>query len=211
MLRFRTFFCGGSRYYIYLFCLAFIYIDFFFSVWHIYICRHYYFRWKILFVSTVFSFLALWKADSISQIQFSFCVTQMSQFSKRDVYSGIRTSALVSWNSILGCDLCLFPASTTLNVTHRPVTQTAAKLPIPRTPTNHQVVYTTLPAPPAQNPVRGAVMPGPGLRPVNPQTGGRGCFSSMHTLARHSLMCSTWRMWCSGFWFRFVNWFFLHE
>ncbi|KAK2535056.1 Atf7ip [Columba guinea] len=63
-------------------------------------------------------------------------------------------------------------ASTTVNVTHRPVTQTAAKLPIPRTPTNHQVVYTTLPAPPAQNPVRGAVMPGPGLRPVNPQTGG---------------------------------------
>lgn len=132
----------------------------------------------------------------------------MSQFSERDVYSGIRTSALMSWNSILGCDLCLFPASTTVNVTHRPVTQTAAKLPIPRTPTNHQVVYTTLPAPPAQNPVRGAVMPGPGLRPVNPQTGGRGCFSSMHTLAWHSLMCSTWQMWCSVFWFRFVNCFF---
>jgi len=56
------------------------------------------------------------------------------------------------------------------------VTQTAAKLPIPRAPANHQVVYTTLPAPPAQNPVRGAVMPSPGLRPVNPQTGGRGCF-----------------------------------
>ncbi|KFP53853.1 Activating transcription factor 7-interacting protein 1, partial [Cathartes aura] len=67
-------------------------------------------------------------------------------------------------------------APTTVNVTHRPVTQTAAKLPIPRTPANHQVVYTTLPAPPAQNPVRGAVMPSPGLRPVNPQTGGRGCF-----------------------------------
>ncbi|OPJ69022.1 activating transcription factor 7-interacting protein 1 isoform A [Patagioenas fasciata monilis] len=63
-------------------------------------------------------------------------------------------------------------ASTTVNVTHRTVTQTAAKLPIPRTPTNHQVVYTTLPAPPAQNPIRGTVMPGPGLRPVNPQTGG---------------------------------------
>ncbi|KAM6303517.1 activating transcription factor 7-interacting protein 1 isoform 3-T4 [Podargus strigoides] len=61
---------------------------------------------------------------------------------------------------------------TTVNVTHRPVTQTPAKLPIPRTPTNHQVVYTTLSAPPAQNPVRGAVMPSPGLRPVNPQTGG---------------------------------------
>ncbi|XP_065514653.1 activating transcription factor 7-interacting protein 1 isoform X4 [Caloenas nicobarica] len=63
-------------------------------------------------------------------------------------------------------------ASTTVNVTHRPVTQTAAKLPIPRTPANHQVVYTTLPAPPAQNPVRGAVMPSPGLRPVSAQTGG---------------------------------------
>ncbi|KAM6306926.1 activating transcription factor 7-interacting protein 1-like [Podargus strigoides] len=61
---------------------------------------------------------------------------------------------------------------TTVNVTHRPVTQTPAKLPIPRTPTNHQVVYTTLSAPPAQNPVRGAVMPSAGLRPVNPQTGG---------------------------------------
>ncbi|XP_069710735.1 activating transcription factor 7-interacting protein 1 isoform X5 [Phaenicophaeus curvirostris] len=63
-------------------------------------------------------------------------------------------------------------APTTVNVTHRPVTQTAAKLPIPRAPANHQVVYTTLPAPPAQSPVRGAVMPSPGLRPVNPQTGG---------------------------------------
>ncbi|XP_075355244.1 activating transcription factor 7-interacting protein 1 isoform X4 [Mycteria americana] len=63
-------------------------------------------------------------------------------------------------------------APTTVNVTHRPVTQTAAKIPIPRAPANHQVVYTTLPAPPAQNPVRGAVMPNPGLRPVNPQTGG---------------------------------------
>ncbi|NXK28020.1 MCAF1 protein, partial [Arenaria interpres] len=63
-------------------------------------------------------------------------------------------------------------APTTVNVTHRPMTQTAAKLPIPRTPTNHQVVYTTLPAPPAQTPVRGAVVPSPGLRPVNPQAGG---------------------------------------
>ncbi|KFO96041.1 Activating transcription factor 7-interacting protein 1 [Calypte anna] len=62
--------------------------------------------------------------------------------------------------------------STTVNVTQRPVTQTVAKLPIPRTPANHQVVYTTLPAPPAQNAVRGAVMPNPGLRPVNPQAGG---------------------------------------
>ncbi|XP_051640098.1 activating transcription factor 7-interacting protein 1 isoform X4 [Manacus candei] len=63
-------------------------------------------------------------------------------------------------------------APTTVNVTHRPVTQTTPKLPIPRTPANHQVVYTTIPAPPAQNPVRGAVMTNPGLRPVNPQAGG---------------------------------------
>ncbi|KFQ30212.1 PREDICTED: activating transcription factor 7-interacting protein 1 [Merops nubicus] len=63
-------------------------------------------------------------------------------------------------------------APTTVSVTHRPVTQAAPKLPIPRTPTNHQVVYTTLPAAPAQNPVRGALMPSPGLRPVNPQAGG---------------------------------------
>ncbi|XP_065598886.1 activating transcription factor 7-interacting protein 1 isoform X4 [Cyrtonyx montezumae] len=63
-------------------------------------------------------------------------------------------------------------APTTVNVTHRPVTQTAAKLPIPRAPANHQVVYTTIPAPPAQNSVRGAVMPSPSLRPVNPQSGG---------------------------------------
>ncbi|XP_027642500.1 activating transcription factor 7-interacting protein 1 isoform X6 [Falco peregrinus] len=66
----------------------------------------------------------------------------------------------------------LSTAVTTVNVTHRPVTQTATKLPIPRATANHQVVYTTLPAPPAQNPVRGAIMPSPGLRPVNPQTGG---------------------------------------
>ncbi|NXI43505.1 MCAF1 protein, partial [Galbula dea] len=63
-------------------------------------------------------------------------------------------------------------APTALNVTHRPATQTAAKLPIPRTPTNHQVVYTSLPAPSAQNPVRGPLMPSPGLRPINPQAGG---------------------------------------
>ncbi|KAM6417651.1 activating transcription factor 7-interacting protein 1 isoform 8-T10 [Pluvialis apricaria] len=63
-------------------------------------------------------------------------------------------------------------AATTVSVTHRPVTQTAAKLPIPRAPANHQMVYTTLPAPPAQTPVRGAVVPSPGLRPVNPQAGG---------------------------------------
>ncbi|NXN94246.1 MCAF1 protein, partial [Rhinopomastus cyanomelas] len=63
-------------------------------------------------------------------------------------------------------------AQTTVNVTHRPVTQAAAKLPIPRAATNHQVVYTTLPAPPAQNPVRGALVPNPGLRPVNPPNAG---------------------------------------
>ncbi|NXV76980.1 MCAF1 protein, partial [Atlantisia rogersi] len=63
-------------------------------------------------------------------------------------------------------------AVTTVSVTQRHVTQTAAKLPIPRTPTNHQVVYTSLSAPPAPNPVRGAVMPSPGLRPLNPQAGG---------------------------------------
>ncbi|NXS31235.1 MCAF1 protein, partial [Pomatostomus ruficeps] len=63
-------------------------------------------------------------------------------------------------------------ASTTVNVTHRPVVPPVPKLPIPRNPTNHQAVYTTIPAPPAQNPVRGAVMTSPGLRPVTPQTGG---------------------------------------
>ncbi|KAM6094111.1 activating transcription factor 7-interacting protein 1 isoform 5-T10 [Chlamydotis macqueenii] len=63
-------------------------------------------------------------------------------------------------------------APTTVNVTHRPATQPAAKLPITRALANHHVVYTTLPAPPAQNPVRGAVMPSPGLRPVTPQAGG---------------------------------------
>ncbi|XP_067415759.1 activating transcription factor 7-interacting protein 1 isoform X2 [Emydura macquarii macquarii] len=63
-------------------------------------------------------------------------------------------------------------AQTTVNVTHRPLTQGAARLPVPRAPANHQVVYTTLPAPPAQNPVRGAVMQSPGLRQVSPQSGG---------------------------------------
>ncbi|KAM7056224.1 activating transcription factor 7-interacting protein 1 isoform 3-T6 [Acridotheres tristis] len=63
-------------------------------------------------------------------------------------------------------------ASTTVNVTHRPVTPAVPKLPIPRTPASHQVVYTTIPAPSAQNPVRGAVMTSPSLRPVTPQTGG---------------------------------------
>ncbi|NWV44129.1 MCAF1 protein, partial [Grantiella picta] len=63
-------------------------------------------------------------------------------------------------------------ASTTVNVAHRPVAPAAPKLPIPRAPANHQVVYTTIPAPPAQTPVRGAVMTSPGLRPVTPQTGG---------------------------------------
>ncbi|NXU90269.1 MCAF1 protein, partial [Xiphorhynchus elegans] len=66
-------------------------------------------------------------------------------------------------------------AATTVSVTHRPVTQTVPKLPIPRTPSNHQVVYTTIPAPPpppAQNPVRGPSMTNPGLRPVTPQAGG---------------------------------------
>lgn len=67
-------------------------------------------------------------------------------------------------------------ASTTVNVTHQPMAPAVPKLPIPRTPSKHQVVYTTIPAPPAQNPVRGAVMTSPGLRPVTPQTGGRGRF-----------------------------------
>ncbi|NWV79010.1 MCAF1 protein, partial [Dasyornis broadbenti] len=63
-------------------------------------------------------------------------------------------------------------ASAPVNVAHRPVAPAAPKLPIPRAPANHQVVYTTIPAPPAQNPVRGAVMTSPGLRPVTPQAGG---------------------------------------
>ncbi|XP_004845894.1 activating transcription factor 7-interacting protein 1 isoform X3 [Heterocephalus glaber] len=60
-------------------------------------------------------------------------------------------------------------APTTVNVTHRPVTQVTTRLPVPRAPTNHQVVYTTLPAPPAQAPLRGTVMQAPAVRQVNPQ------------------------------------------
>ncbi|XP_062989721.1 activating transcription factor 7-interacting protein 1 isoform X2 [Elgaria multicarinata webbii] len=63
-------------------------------------------------------------------------------------------------------------AQTTVNVTHRPVTQPAARLPVPRAPANHQVVYTTLPAPSGQNPVRTTVMQSPSLRQVNPQNSG---------------------------------------
>uniref|UniRef100_H9GGF3 Activating transcription factor 7 interacting protein n=1 Tax=Anolis carolinensis TaxID=28377 RepID=H9GGF3_ANOCA len=63
-------------------------------------------------------------------------------------------------------------AQTTMNVTHRPVTQTAPRLPIPRNPGNHQVVYTAVPAPPGQNPVRTPVMQSPSLRQVNPQNSG---------------------------------------
>ncbi|XP_037702243.1 activating transcription factor 7-interacting protein 1 isoform X2 [Choloepus didactylus] len=60
-------------------------------------------------------------------------------------------------------------APTTVNVTHRPVTQVTTRLPVPRAPANHQVVYTTLPAPPAQAPLRGTVMQAPAIRQVNPQ------------------------------------------
>uniref|UniRef100_A0A8D0L4C5 Activating transcription factor 7 interacting protein n=1 Tax=Sphenodon punctatus TaxID=8508 RepID=A0A8D0L4C5_SPHPU len=63
-------------------------------------------------------------------------------------------------------------AQTTVNVTHRPMTQATARLPIPRATANHQVVYATLPAPPAQNPVRSAIMQSPGLRQVTPQNAG---------------------------------------
>ncbi|XP_036617712.1 activating transcription factor 7-interacting protein 1 isoform X3 [Trichosurus vulpecula] len=64
-------------------------------------------------------------------------------------------------------------APTTVNVTHRPVTQATTRLPVPRVPTNHQVVYTTLPAPPAQAPVRGAVLQNSTvpIRQVNPPNG----------------------------------------
>nr|XP_048691304.1 activating transcription factor 7-interacting protein 1 isoform X13 [Caretta caretta] len=75
-------------------------------------------------------------------------------------------------------------AQTTVNVTHRPVTQGAARLPIPRAPANHQVVYTTLPAPPAQNPVRGAIMQSPGLRQVSPQSAGAATSCAPSTTAR---------------------------
>lgn len=67
----------------------------------------------------------------------------------------------------------LLLAQTTVNVTHRPVTQTPARLPIPRAPANHQVVYTTLPTPSGQNPVRTTVMQSPSLRQVNPQNSGK--------------------------------------
>nr|XP_056702262.1 activating transcription factor 7-interacting protein 1 [Euleptes europaea] len=63
-------------------------------------------------------------------------------------------------------------AQTTVNVTHRPMTQAAPRLPVPRAPANHQVVYTTLPAPSGQNPVRTNVMQNPSLRQVNPQSSG---------------------------------------
>lgn len=60
-----------------------------------------------------------------------------------------------------------------MNVTHRPVTQATARLPVPRAPANHQVVYTTLPAPSGQNPVRTTVMQNSGLRQINPQNSGK--------------------------------------
>ncbi|XP_027811729.2 activating transcription factor 7-interacting protein 1 isoform X1 [Marmota flaviventris] len=60
-------------------------------------------------------------------------------------------------------------APTTVNVTHRPITQVTTRLPVPRAPGNHQVVYTTLPAPPPQAPLRGTVMQAPAVRQVNPQ------------------------------------------
>ncbi|XP_069087336.1 activating transcription factor 7-interacting protein 1 isoform X2 [Pleurodeles waltl] len=65
-------------------------------------------------------------------------------------------------------------AQTTVNVNHRPMTQTMPRLSGPRTPTSHQVVYTTLPSAPIQTPVRSAVMQGPaqGLRQISPQTSG---------------------------------------
>lgn len=100
-------------------------------------------------------------------------MTQMSQFSKGDVYSGIGIWLLLMEFRFGVCSV-FFSASTAVNVTHRPVAPANPKLPIPRAPANHQVVYTTIPAPPAQNPVRGAVMTNPGLRPVTPQTGGKG-------------------------------------
>ncbi|XP_014395674.1 PREDICTED: activating transcription factor 7-interacting protein 1 isoform X1 [Myotis brandtii] len=59
-------------------------------------------------------------------------------------------------------------APTTVNVTHRPATQVTTRLSVPRAPAN-QVVYTTLPAPTAQAPLRGTVMQAPAVRQVNPQ------------------------------------------
>ncbi|KAJ7330002.1 hypothetical protein JRQ81_016176 [Phrynocephalus forsythii] len=63
-------------------------------------------------------------------------------------------------------------AQTTVNVTHRPVAPATARLPVPRAPGNHQLVYTTLPAPSGQNPVRTTLMQSPSLRQVNPQGAG---------------------------------------
>ncbi|KAM4815491.1 LOW QUALITY PROTEIN: activating transcription factor 7-interacting protein 1 [Thomomys bottae] len=60
------------------------------------------------------------------------------------------------------------PAPTTVNVTHRPVTQVTTRLPVPRAPTSHQVVYTALPTPPTQAPLRGAAVPAPAVRQLNP-------------------------------------------
>lgn len=74
---------------------------------------------------------------------------------------------------------CFSLAPTTVNVTHRPVTQVTTRLPVPRTPANHQVVYTTLPAPPAQAPLRGTVMQAPAVRQVNPQNSKRLFFLCM--------------------------------
>ncbi|XP_036312161.1 activating transcription factor 7-interacting protein 1 [Pipistrellus kuhlii] len=59
-------------------------------------------------------------------------------------------------------------APTTVNVTHRPASQVTTRLSVPRAPAN-QVVYTTLPAPTAQAPLRGTVMQAPAVRQVNPQ------------------------------------------
>lgn len=59
-------------------------------------------------------------------------------------------------------------APTTVNVTHRQASQVTTRLSVPRAPAN-QVVYTTLPAPTAQAPLRGTVMQAPAVRQVNPQ------------------------------------------
>nr|XP_033791117.1 activating transcription factor 7-interacting protein 1 isoform X2 [Geotrypetes seraphini]XP_033791119.1 activating transcription factor 7-interacting protein 1 isoform X2 [Geotrypetes seraphini]XP_033791120.1 activating transcription factor 7-interacting protein 1 isoform X2 [Geotrypetes seraphini]XP_033791121.1 activating transcription factor 7-interacting protein 1 isoform X2 [Geotrypetes seraphini]XP_033791122.1 activating transcription factor 7-interacting protein 1 isoform X2 [Geotrype len=63
-------------------------------------------------------------------------------------------------------------AQTTVNVTHRPITQATARVPIPRAPPSQQLVYTTLSTTTGQTPVRNGVMQSQGLRQVNPQTGG---------------------------------------
>ncbi|XP_029446200.1 activating transcription factor 7-interacting protein 1 [Rhinatrema bivittatum] len=62
-------------------------------------------------------------------------------------------------------------AQTTVNVTHRPITQTTTRVPISRAPTSQQLVYTTL-ATPANQTVRNGVMQNQGVRQVNPQAGG---------------------------------------